>query len=170
MNCREAEKLLDLFLDGELEARPMRTVALHVTRCPTCEHVLQQRERLQDLVSEVFTDAMAEVDFSTLWPSVALRMDDVRPRWFRRARAVAERVRELGHSPTFTVATAAAVAVLAAVLVWRGFPASAESPVLHANNQVRIDSLMAETRSVALLSEPESNTTVIWVVEDGGTP
>ena len=42
MTCREVEKLLDLFLDGELEARAMRAVALHVTRCAACEALLQR--------------------------------------------------------------------------------------------------------------------------------
>ncbi len=46
MTCRDVEKLLDLFLDGELEARNKRGVALPVTRRVSCERLLQQPARL----------------------------------------------------------------------------------------------------------------------------
>ena len=53
MNCRETRPLLPLFFDGELEARQMRAVALHSTRCIDCEGELRQLERLQDVVASV---------------------------------------------------------------------------------------------------------------------
>jgi anti-sigma factor RsiW len=160
MTCREAEKLLDLFLDGELEARPMRTVALHVTRCASCEALLQRQERLQDAIAETYAEAVAEVDFTTFWPGVAARMTDRR----RPVRTWLSRAREIGGGRAAGLAAAAAITVLGILWVWRVPPAGA--PV-RTDNQVRIDSLVSESRSVALLSEPESNTTVIWVIDDG---
>ena len=46
MTCREASNLLARFFDGELDAHQMRAVALHSTRCGTCETALRQLERL----------------------------------------------------------------------------------------------------------------------------
>jgi anti-sigma factor RsiW len=159
MTCREVQKLLDLFLDGELEGRTMRAVALHVTRCPPCEAILQSFERLQDLVADTFTDVLAEVDFSSFWPRVASRIESV-----RRPFHLVPRLGELGARSAIAAAVAAGLVV--ATLFWRGLPGGTAR--VRANNEVRIDSLRTEASSVALLSEPTSNTTVIWVVDGGG--
>jgi anti-sigma factor RsiW len=167
MTCREVDKLLDLFLDGELEARTMRAVALHVTRCPTqCEAALQRLERVEDLVAETFNDAVAEIDFSGFWPAVSERAGAIQAR--HHAPALLRQMRALGARP-LVVATAAAALIAAAVL-WRVNVAPPLQPVARANNQVRIDSLVTEAKSVALLSEPGANTTVIWVVDEGTVP
>jgi anti-sigma factor RsiW len=160
MTCREVEKLLDLFLDGELEARAMRTVALHVTRCTACEAALQHLERLQEVVVETFTDAVNEVDFSRFWPEIATRLAPIRESWWSHLQRVGPGVRSAIAVAVLIVALALGLAVAAR----RGATAAV------VNNQVRIDSLTSAAPSVALLSEPGSNTTVIWVVDDGVEP
>ena len=161
MTCREVEKIADLFIDGELEGRAMRAVAMHVTRCEPCEALIQRLERLQDVISETFNDAVASVDFSRFWTSVSARAGELRP---SRLASWSAWAFEPGRfiTPGRAAAAAAVLALaLGAFTVFRGVTA----PVLaRANNQVRIDSLVADTDSVALLSEPLSNTTVIWVV------
>jgi hypothetical protein len=168
MTCREAEKLLDLFLDGELESRAMRTVALHVTRCASCEAALQRQERLQDAIGETYAEALAEVDFSTFWPGVGARLSDVRRPWPWHRHTLTARARDVLGRPAAGLAAAALVAALGGFWLFLSAPWSTRRTTV--DNQVRIDSLVAESGSVALLSEPESNTTVIWVVEDGSTP
>ena len=155
MTCREVENVADLFIDGELEARVMRAVAMHITRCPLCEALIQRLERLQDVISETFNDAVASVDFSRFWSAVSARAGDVRPSWLRWSAELL--------TPGRAFAAAAVIAlVVSGVALYRG---TAEAPsAVRANNQVRIDSLVAESDSVALLSEPRSNTTVIWVM------
>ena len=163
MTCREVEKVADLFIDGELEARVMRAVAMHVTRCAPCEAVIQRLERLQDAITETFEEAVASVDFSRFWTAVSVRAGELRPSglggWGRRL--LGSRV----VTPARTAALAAAIALmLGALTLVRGIT----SPVhRRANNQVRIDSLTSDAHSVALLSEPQSNTTVIWIVAPG---
>jgi len=164
MTCREVEKLLDLFLDGELEARAMRGVALHVTRCPACEGILQGVERLQDLIAETFSDALAEVDFSRFWSRIAARAQTPRRSVLA---ALLGRTRELGAGLGLTVAAAAVAGLAIGILLWSGGPRWQAGARI--NNQVRIDTLRSEAPSVAVLSEPASNTTVIWVVDDGET-
>ena len=167
MTCRDVEKQLDLFLDGELEARAMRAVALHATRCASCEPALQRMERVQDLVAESFAEAVAEVDFSTFWPLLAARADSqARPPAGGFA-ALRASLRSRALRPL--LATAAVVAAVWLVTeVWRMPWGPPLESVARANNQVRIDSLASDAHSVALLSEPTSDTTVIWVVDDGG--
>jgi anti-sigma factor RsiW len=155
MTCREVEKVADLFVDGELEARAMRAVAMHITRCPLCEALIQRLERLQDVIGETFHDAVASVDFSRFWAGVSARAGDLQPSLLARWSA------QLA-TPWRALAVAAAVAVtVGGVLLYRD---TTLGPLAaRANNQVRIDSLVADADSVALLSEPQSNTTVIWV-------
>ena len=159
MTCREVQKLLDLFLDGELEARTMRGVALHVTRCPACEALLQRFERLQDLIADTFSDVLAEVDFSTFWPHVSSRIQSLRRPLLAAPAALLDRLR----APAALTTLAAAAALALATLLWRG--AAPWQVPARVNNQVRIDFLRSDAPSVALLSEPATNTTVIWVVD-----
>jgi anti-sigma factor RsiW len=165
MTCREVQKLLDLFVDGELEARTMRAVALHVTRCPVCEALLRGLERLQELVSDAISDAVADVDFSRFWPTIAARAETVQRSW----RGLGGRLRAVTRRPTLVAAGMAAALAVSAFALWRSIPAMTERR-LHANNQVHIYSLTSDSPSVALLSEPSTNTTVIWVSDEGVAP
>ena len=79
MNCREAYPLLPLFVDGELDARQMRSVALHSTRCPTCEEELRRVERLQDLVTSHINSLAEDIDVSQIWPGIAPRIATTSP-------------------------------------------------------------------------------------------
>ncbi len=165
MTCRDVEKQIGLFLDGELDGRAMRAVALHTTRCVSCETALQRFERVQDLVAETFADAVGDVDFSSFWPAVEARAE--RPVHGRGAAAFGSMGRLLTARSLIAVAATLAAVWLAAGLWQRGIAPAVEEPA-RVNNQARIDSLASEAASVALLSEPASNTTVIWVVDDGG--
>src|SRR6185369_3487917 len=124
MTCREAEKLLDLFLDGELEARAMRAVALHVTRCEPCEKLLRGLERLQDMVAESVSEAVADVDFSRFWPGIAGRVDAVQRSW----RGLGARARELPRSPVVIAAGMAAALAISAIALWREVPWNPTAP------------------------------------------
>jgi len=159
MICRDIERMLDLFLDGELEGRSMRAVALHVTRCAACERLLQRAERVQDVVVASVNDAAADVDFSRFWPGIAGEVDVAQ----RALRSPAKRLRAVARRPAVIGAAMAAALLVSAVGLWRaGMSLSAPLPT---NNQARIDSLVSDAPSVALLSEPVTNTTVIWIDE-----
>jgi anti-sigma factor RsiW len=156
MTCREAEKLLDLFLDGELEARVMRAVALHVTRCEPCEALLRGLERLQDVVADSVSEAVADVDFTRFWPSMAERVETAQRSW----QGVGARARALARSPVVIAAGMVAALAVSALALWREVPwTGTRTP----NNQARIDSLSGDAPSIAVISEPVSNTTVIWL-------
>ena len=75
MNCREAERLIDTFYDGELDGRSMRDAAMHITRCKHCEAELAQRERVQTLLSGTIEHEIADIDLSSIWAAVEPTLD-----------------------------------------------------------------------------------------------
>jgi anti-sigma factor RsiW len=161
MICRDIEKMLDRFLDGELEARSMRAVALHVTRCPACERLLQELERLQEMVVEGVNEAVARVDFTRFWPDIAGQAEVVQ----RSFGGVRERLRAFAARPVVIAVVMAVALLVSALEIWRAGATLSAATSGPPNNQARIDSLVSDAPSVALLSEPVSNTTVIWVDE-----
>lgn len=75
MNCREAERLIDTFYDGELDGRSMRDAAMHITRCKHCESELAQRERVQGLLSGTIEHEIADIDLGSIWAAVEPTLD-----------------------------------------------------------------------------------------------
>jgi anti-sigma factor RsiW len=169
MNCREARALLPLFLDGELDGRQLRNVALHSTRCTACEQELQQLERLQDLVVGYVNAQTETVDLSGVWSAVETRIADVPVPWWNRVRAWWD-AREMGWWPA-PAAAAFATAALAAVLFWpgAGTEKSAEQVAQNApivDNSAILDEVESHVDSVAVLSEPDTHTMVLWISDD----
>lgn len=83
MNCREAERLIDTFYDGELDGRSMRDAAMHITRCKRCEAELNQRERVQQLLSGTIEREIADVDLDRIWAAVEPTLEQRTGRIFR---------------------------------------------------------------------------------------
>lgn len=161
-NCKDFEKRLDLFLDGEIDGRTMRELALHVARCPSCESGLREVERLQDAVAETVRDGVDHIDVAALWHSVEGRLD-------ARPLPVLARLRERwGVQPAFempamALAAAAAVVLVVAGAIWtRGALPVAETQVT-ASNKADIGRLSSSASSVAVWTEPRNQTTAIWV-------
>jgi len=80
VNCREAERLIDTFFDGELDGRSMRDAAMHITRCKRCEAELADREQLQKVLVRAIDDEIAGVDLSRIWAAVEPTLDGARVR------------------------------------------------------------------------------------------
>ncbi len=70
MNCREAERLLDTFFDGELDGRLMRDAALHITRCQSCEREVRAKEGVRDLLVGTIEQGVQGADLSSIWAGV----------------------------------------------------------------------------------------------------
>jgi anti-sigma factor RsiW len=166
MNCRETRPLIPLFLDGELEARQMRAVALHSTRCSECEQELSQLERLQETISTQIAAEVDAIDAGLVWEGVAARIDTVTIPWHRRLGDWWQSVRPVWRPLVPISAAALAVACVLAVVLWQGRqPASLEPPaqVAAVDNSAILDSVQSNVGNVALLREPETNTMVLWI-------
>ena len=172
MTCRETSNLLPLFFDGELDARQMRAVALHSTRCQTCEAELRQLEQGQDLISEQIRSAVDEIDFSNFWPAIERRLGPARVRRWTRLQVWWQEDEHPWMMRVPAFAAVAAIAVLAFLFFARA-PQPTVAPeaarVAAVDNAASIDSLDTDVDSVAVLSDPETRTTVLWVSEDSGT-
>ena len=166
MSCRETRPLLPLFFDGELEARQMRAVALHSTRCPDCEDELRHLERLQDAVASHIAAVIDDLDMGQIWTGVA-------PRLAARVPSLPDRLRtwwqerELGwvvRGPVFAVA---AVIVLAFAVWLRGDKAALTHEIAsRIDNTAVLESVQSSVDSVALVTDAETDTTLLWVMDD----
>ena len=170
MTCRDAAALLPLFFDGELDANQMRAVALHSTRCGDCETTLRQLERLQDLVSTHVAAAVEEVDLSSFWSDVERRLAPTHVSWVDRVRTWWSE-RDSGWAIPPWPALAAVGAALALGLA---LAARVQTPTTHPDagqvatrdNAALLDELDTDASSVAVLSDPETRTMVLWVSDD----
>jgi anti-sigma factor RsiW len=52
MNCQETQKLLDAYLDGELDLLKSLELELHFNECQTCSRAYQNRRTLQKAINE----------------------------------------------------------------------------------------------------------------------
>jgi anti-sigma factor RsiW len=168
MTCREARPLLPLFFDGELEARQMRSVALHSTRCTACEEALRELEHLQEAVLSHVAALVDEVDLSQVWAGVAPRLASRVPSLAARGRAWWEE-----HRPSWSMRgpafAAVAVAALLTLVIVQPTPEVSKPlavPLAKIDNSARLDSMQSSVDSVALVTEAETNTTLLWIMDD----
>lgn len=170
MTCREIAGLLPRFFDAELDSRQMRSVAMHSSRCPSCEQELRSLESLQGLVSRTVQSRVDAVDLSGFWSTLEAKLparklsrwqrlqnwwEDAAPRWDIRVPALA---------------AAAMLAALAFYFLTQA-PQPGTAPgtpqvAIAENNEATIDSLETEADSVAVMSDPETRTTILWVSDD----
>ena len=171
MTCREATQLVPLFFDGELEGHRMREVALHVTQCEVCKGALSSLAQLQHLVAGVVAAQLEEIDLSCIWQGMAERVESISLPWSARLRVWWEGALSWkGWVPVWAGATAMVVFL---AFLWWGGGRSNEPPWVVARNQTQIKSLSTSMPTVALWSEQEHGTTVIWVTDEeseGETP
>lgn len=172
--CREARPLLPLFFDGELEARQMRAVALHSTRCPQCEHELRELEHLQESIAAHVNGLVDGIDMSQVWAGVAPRLGGRAPSWRERWATWWEEARAGWSVRGPALAGLAAAAMLSVVVVQRGADVAAPNlaptgpRIAKIDNSAKLDSMQSSVDSVALVTEPETNTTMLWIMDDAG--
>ncbi len=182
MSCLEIGPLVARFFDGELDGRQMRSVALHITRCSSCEGELRTLERLQDLVANDVRRGADAADLGLVWQAVSAEIGEAPLPWSRRLTAWWEDLEVPLLAPSFP-AVAAAAAVLVAFAFWPGATpqpgADFATTVAHVDSA---DSLLEEVvddidNSVVfesivgsvdrLMIEPETQTAVLWVSDTG---
>jgi len=167
--CREAKALLPLFFDGELDARRMRAVALHGTRCRDCEKELRQFERVHALVAQAVNAPLEQADFSNFWTQLEPKLRTRRVPWWVR---IQERLPDLslGRGFAWPAIAAAAIAALFAFLMFSRAqqPSSQPGPPVLASVEAPalIDSIDSDVDSVAVVNDPGTGAAVLWVSDD----
>lgn len=168
MNCRETRPLLPLFFDGELEARQMRAVALHSTRCPECEGELRGLERLQDSLVAHVSSQLEEIDFERIWEGVAPRLGSPARSRFQPLQDWWAGL-DLRWSPQVPIYAALAAACVLAVLLWQRDARNRSVDLAAVDNSTILGSVQTNVGSLAVLREPETDTMVLWITDDGSS-
>jgi hypothetical protein len=168
MNCRESRPLLPLFLDGELESRQMRAVALHSTRCFECEEELRSMERLQEAIASHISAEVDQIDLDLVWTAVAPRLGSTSPNWQQRWEEWWDSIREGGRT-WGPVSAAVAAAGILAILLWQGDGSTPPEQLAAGDRDsgVIVESVRSSVGSLALVNEPNTDTMLMWITEDG---
>jgi len=145
----------------------MRAVALHSTRCPECEQELRHFERLQDAVAAHISAMIDDVDLGQIWSGIAPRLESRAPSLARRLRAWWDE-REFGWAVRGPAFAAVAVALLLALVVYQRIEVQPGPEVAsRVDNSAVLDSVQSSGNSLALVTDEETNTTLLWIMDDG---
>lgn len=189
MNCPEVAPLVSRFFDGELDGSHMRTVALHIARCPECEGELRSLESLQRLVADHVAACTDAIDVGAVWRSVSSQIEDSPRSFARRVAAWWDGLEPLSQT-TVWPAFAAAAAVLMAVALWsdggpEGIEMARDSRVEIAERVAQVgrtERLLQEAMEQidnsavfesivggvdGLMIEPKTQTAVLWINDSG---
>ncbi len=178
--CNQISPMLGAFEDGELEPHEMHEVARHLAQCKACEGELAENaalgRHLRAVAVEPALDGFAD--------AVQKRLAALTPPIYVRARRYFETAREQLNTAFALTAAALATAALTVVILTpyayrlasrgsRATPAATLASVesragsefaeATVDSHTVISSLESHVPSVAVWSEPETQTTVIWV-------
>ncbi|MGH7855290.1 MAG: zf-HC2 domain-containing protein [Candidatus Binatia bacterium] len=156
--CERIEESMGRWLDGELSAAESEVVRAHVSGCANCGAARQRFEKIERVMGSVLVAAAPRIEFTPFWRELERRIDEKRP-WRKGAR---ERIHGWFAAPRAAWAIPALIVVLLAVLSYDSYFPFGRSR----NNLATVESIDAHGRSVALLREDESKTTVIWLYQN----
>lgn len=190
-DCSEIRPLLSAFGDGELAPAELLTVARHLAGCATCEQEVTDFAALGNHLRTTIEASVSTLALDNFTASVQARIHQLRPSVWSRFGSWLQSVDER-MSSTFSLASAVvAMAALTALIltpyareytvgrtatvvasahvspVLPAAPAqlasaSEENPVI-ADSKAIISRLESQNPSVAVWSEPRTDTTVIWL-------
>jgi hypothetical protein len=168
INCHDFARRFDGFLDGEMDAHSLRSMAIHASHCESCGADLEHAESMQELLLRAVETEADRIDSSRLWQGVESRLEAAPASALRRLR---DRMAESRWAPAApALAIGGALAALLALLLW---PSTVPSdPTRVADNHAQIDRIASSAPHVAVWSEPAEHTTAIWVAsyEPEGMP
>lgn len=180
--CSEIELLLGPFDDGELEPHEMQEVARHLAGCPNCEATLADFSALGRGLRTALPEPPLEGFASTVMKRVAalprplsVRLHDLRDAFGRR---FAASLAMGAASAALAILTAIVFTPYARDLLARGRTETLEmvrrserAATVHLasvaeKSHAVISRLESEIPSVAVWSDPDTETTVIWVPDE----
>lgn len=167
MSCSEDREHLPLFVDGELDSRRMLAVARHCTTCSPCSEEVRELEHMRELIAGCVDERVDEIDLARIWTAVEPRIGTPALSWSARLRRRGD-PGEFSWRLKVPAYAALAAAAVFALLFWRSTTAVGPNPVQVADNSAIIDTVDSHVDNFAVFSEPESNTMVLWVSDDGG--
>ena len=156
--CERIEQSLGRWLDGELSAAESEVVRAHVSGCARCGAAQKTFEKLERVIGNVLVAAAPRIEFASFWRDLERRMHD-RPPWHKE---LGERVHAWFAAPRTAWVIPALIVVVLAVFSYDSYFPFWRSR----SNLATVESIDAYGRSVAILREDESKTTVIWLYQN----
>lgn len=159
--CANIRESIGRWLDGELSPAESEAARQHVSACAGCAETRRQLEKIDATLKSVLAAEAARVEFMPLWREVQSRVNRKRA-WYA---DLLDWSRALLTTPRVAWAVPTVIALLLGLFsldsYWFGWRFGASR-----NSFAAVDSIDAHGRSVALLRENETKTTVIWLYED----
>jgi anti-sigma factor RsiW len=157
--CERIEESMGRWLDGELSAAEGEAVRTHVTGCASCSAARQRFEKVERALGSVLAVEAAKIEFAPFWRELERRIEAKVP-WHKR---FLDWSRDWAGAPRAAWAIPALIVVVLAALSYESY-----FPLWRSrSNLATVESIDAYGRSVALLREDESKTTVIWLYQEG---
>lgn len=156
--CKLTGESLSRWLDGDLSASDADAIRLHLESCPACDGERRQLEKLEFSLKSVLVSDVPRIDFEPFWAGVRERIKK-NP---SRREAIMEWARSTFTAPGLAWTVPAVIVVLLGVLSVNSFWKLG----WQRNNFAAVESIDAHGRSVALLREDETKTTVIWLYQN----
>lgn len=160
-SCENTRESIGRWLDGELSTAESEAVRGHVSACAVCDETRRQLEKIGATLKSVLATEAARVELTPFWREVQSRINQKRA-WYE---DLLDWSRGLLAAPRVAWAVPTVIALLLGLFsldsYWPGWRIRGSR-----NSFAAVDSIDAHGRSVALLRENETKTTVIWLYED----
>ena len=157
-DCERIEQLLERWDDGELSDAEGAVVRDHVSDCARCRAAQRALQQIHAALHQALVVNAPKLEFAPFWRSIESRIHERTP-WHQVLR---DRARDWFAAPRTAWAIPAAIAVLIALFSYESYLSFGRSR----NNFATVESIDSYGRSVALLREDESKTTVIWLYQN----
>jgi hypothetical protein len=158
ITCESIRESIGSWLDGELSSSESESVRLHLAACGDCSVARRQLEKLQLLLKDELVAQAASIDFMPFWRGVQQRINRKRA-WHE---DLLEWCRGFLTAPRIAWAVPALIVLLLALFSLDSYLPGRGSR----DNFAAVESIDAHGRSVALLREDQTKTTVIWLYQD----
>jgi anti-sigma factor RsiW len=156
-DCKSIRESIDSWQDGELSAAESESVRAHLASCTDCGETQRRLEKMQLALKAALTSQAPQIDFMSFWQGVERRINEKRA-WHE---DLLDWSRGLFTAPRVAWMVPAVIGLLLVLLstdIWRLGGSR--------NSFASVESIDAYGRSVALLRQPETRTTVIWLYQD----
>lgn len=156
-DCEGIRESIGSWLDGELSAAESESVRAHLASCSDCVETRRRLEKMQLALKAALTSPAPQIEFMSFWRGVERRINQKRV-WYD---DLLDWSRGLFTAPRVAWTVPAVIGILLVLVstdVWRLGGSR--------NSFASVESIDTYGRSVALLREQETKTTVIWLYQD----
>jgi anti-sigma factor RsiW len=158
-DCENIRESIGSWLDGELSAAESESVRAHLASCTDCGEAQRRLEKMHLALKAALTSQAPQIEFMSFWRGVEHRINQKRA-WYE---DLLDWSRNLFTAPSVAWMVPAVIGLL---LVLMSADIDIRRLVGSRNSFASVESIDAYGRSVALLREHETKTTVIWLYQD----